>query len=96
MSATQIFEGALRRALGKSSRVGKSAQACRDWLPFIARSLTVEMQIDEVSRRLLIVSDKVAHHDIEHIVVDRNYRFEARHDVDLTTIPIKGQHFVGQ
>ena len=96
MPATQILERALHRTFGKSGGFGKSAQTRGDWFPFTARSLTVKMQKHKISGRLLIVSDKVAHQDIEHIVVDRNDRFEARHDVDLTTIPIKGQHFVGQ
>ena len=59
----------------------------------MACSLAVEMQINKVSGRLLIVSDKITHQDIEHVIIDRN-DFKARHDVNLTTIPINGQHFL--
>ncbi len=42
--------------------------------------LTVKIQIDEISRRLAIVADEVAHQDIEHVIIDWNGFAETGHD----------------
>ncbi len=37
------------------------------------------MQIDKIRSRLLIVTNQIAHQDVENVIVDRNGLFEARH-----------------
>ena len=66
-------------ALGKTGRVGERAQTQGKRLPFVSHSLTIKIQINEVSSRLLIVTNHVAHQDVEHVVVDGDGFFEARH-----------------
>jgi hypothetical protein len=43
---------------------------------------------------LLIVSDDIAHQDIEDVIIDRHGLMEAWHHSILHAIPIKGQHFL--
>ncbi len=37
------------------------------------------MDVNQIGSWLPIVTDNIAHQDIEHIVIDRNSLFEARH-----------------
>ena len=52
------------------------------------------MKINQIRGRLLIVSNEVAHEDIENVIVNGHDFFEARHGVDLAAIPINRQRFL--
>jgi hypothetical protein len=61
------------------------------------------MQINQIRGRLLIVTDQIAHQNVENVVVDGNGLFEARHNGKRMkkdevnspdAIPINGQHFL--
>jgi len=61
------------------------------------------MEIDEVSGWLAVVSDNVAHQDVEDVVVDRDGFAKTRHGKRMKherkirkTIPINGQHFLAR
>jgi hypothetical protein len=69
----------LNGAFGKPSRFRKSPETCSDWLPPIARRLTIKIEVNEISRRLLIVTDQIAHQDIEDVIVDWDGLFKTRH-----------------
>ena len=78
-ATTQILERSLNGAFGKAGRVGEGTQACGDWFPFVPCGLTVEIQINKVSRRPLVVPDKIAHQDIEQVIIDWNNFSKSRH-----------------
>ena len=69
----------MHSALGKTGRVGKRAQTKSERLPFVSRSLAIEIQIYQIGSGLLVVADDIAHQNVEHVVVDRDGLFEARH-----------------
>jgi hypothetical protein len=79
LAAAQILERSLHGALGKAGRFCEHAQTCGHRFPFRARGLTIEMQINEISGRLSIMPDNVAHQDVEHVIVDRNGLAKTRH-----------------
>lgn len=41
--------------------------------------MPIKIDIDQKSGWLLIVSDQIAHQDVENVIVDGNGLFEARH-----------------
>ena len=77
----QELERGLHGALGKAGFLGEHAQAGRDWFPFSTRRLAVEMEVNEVCRRLAIVPHDVAHENIKHVIVDGNGSAKTRHYV---------------
>src|SRR5438270_11806061 len=90
-TATKSLERGLNGAFGKAGGVREDSQTCGDRFPFVARGLSVEMEINEVCGRLLIVADEVAHEHVEDIIIDWDDFFKTRQDVDLATIPVNGQ-----
>jgi hypothetical protein len=78
-ASTQICDGRLHGALGEASRFCQHAQTRGDRFPFMPRGLTVKIQINQIGSRLLIVPNQITHQDVEHVIVDRNGLFEARH-----------------
>ena len=92
-SPPQMGERGVDRAFGEAGGFSERAKTCRDRPPLFADALSIQIQVNEIGGRFLVVSDQVAHQDIEHIIVNRNGDFESRHDVDLSSIPINGQHF---
>ena len=68
-------------ALGKASRVGKRSYARDNRFPFLPRGLAVKIQVNQVCGWLLIVSDQIAHQDVENVIVDRNGLAKPRHVV---------------
>jgi hypothetical protein len=42
----------------------------------------------------MIMSDEVAHEDIDDVIVNRDGATEARHRARIQTIPINGQRFL--
>jgi hypothetical protein len=78
-AAAQGLKGDLDCAFGEAGRVGKRSYTRGNRSPFLTRSLSVKIQIDQIGGWLLIVPDQVAHQDVENVVVDGNGLFEARH-----------------
>lgn len=93
LAAPQGFHGGLNGALGKTCFVRDHAQTHPHRLPALADRAAEQKQVNQIGGRLLIVRDKVAHQDVEHVVIDRDSPPEARHDRRITAIPIIGQHF---
>lgn len=80
LTRPQSFERDLHRALGKTGAFRDHPQAGGDRLPSLALRRAVKMEINQESRRLVIVADKVAHQDIEDIIVDRDGCAETWHN----------------
>jgi hypothetical protein len=57
LSPPQMRERSLDRAPGKTGRVGDRAQTGLNRFPFIPRSLSVKMKINQIRGRLLIVPE---------------------------------------
>ena len=93
LAEMQRSEGALDRTFGKSGFIGQHAQTGIDRSPALASGAPGKIKIDEECRRLLIMSDDIAHQDIEDVIIDRHGLMEARHHCILHAIPINGQHF---
>ncbi len=93
LAEMQRGKGALDRAFGKSGFIGQHAQTGTDRSPALASGAPGKIKIDEECRRLLIMSDDIAHQDIEDVIIDRHGLMEARHHCILHAIPINGQHF---
>jgi hypothetical protein len=79
LATSQGFERGLNGALGKAGRVRDGAEARSDGGPIVADGLAVEVEINEKGGRLMIVPDKIAHEDIEHVIIDRDSLAEAGH-----------------
>jgi len=83
LAEMQGSEGALDCAFGQTGFVGQHAQAGIDRLPALASGAPAKIKINEECRRLLIVSDDIAHQDIEDVIIDRHGLMEARHNCIL-------------
>ena len=79
-AATQTHERRLYSALRQARCIGDHTKTCRDWFPSLPRGLTVKIQINQISGRLLIVPDQIAHQHVEHVIVYGNGLFETRHN----------------
>ena len=64
---------------GEFRCVGDRAHADADVMPFVSCGLAVKMQVNHKSGGLLIVPDQITHQHIQHVIVDRDGAFEARH-----------------
>jgi len=93
LAKLQRRQGALHCAFGKSGFIGQHAQAGIDRSPALASGPAAKIEIDEECRRLLIVSDNIAHEHVQDVIIDRHGLMEARHTCILDAIPINGQHF---
>src|SRR5262249_45175734 len=76
-TATKALKSALNRAFGKPGFVRKRAETCCDGLPIAARGTAIKMQINQKSGRLLVMTNQIAHQDVEHVIVDRDSLFKA-------------------
>ena len=83
LAEMQGSEGALDGTFGQAGFFGQHAQAGIDRLPALASGAPGKIKIDEECRRLLIMSDDIAHQDIEDVVIDRHGLMEARHNCIL-------------
>ena len=45
----------------------------------LSHRLTVQVQVNQVSCRFLIVRNEIAHQNVENVIIDGNSLFEARH-----------------
>jgi hypothetical protein len=65
-------------AFGETGFVRDRAHTGADGPPSTSRCLAVQVQINEVGGRFLVVSDQVAHQHIQNVIVDRDALFKAR------------------
>lgn len=79
-AAAKGCDGDLDCAFGKASRVGKRSQTGGHRLPFLSRGLAVKIKVNQISGWPLVVTDQIAHQDVENVVVDAHGLFEARHE----------------
>ena len=79
LAEMQRSEGALDCTFGQAGFICQHAQAGFDWSPTSASGAPGKIKIDEECRRLLIVSDDIAHQHIEDVIIDRHGSMEARH-----------------
>jgi len=95
LATAQPSERHLHRTFRQPRSFGDRAQALRDRSPVLSLSRPVEVQIDEKGTRLLIVSDQIAHQNIQNIVVDRDTLAETRHSGDCKPLyRLKDSNFV--
>jgi len=80
LTEMQRGQGALDCTFGKASFLGQHAQASFDRFPALASGAAGKIKIDEKCRRLLIVSDDIAHQHIQNVIIDRHSLTEARHN----------------
>jgi hypothetical protein len=66
---------ALRQACG----ISDGSKTCGNGFPMMSHGLAVKVQINKIGSRFLVVPNQVAHQNIEHVIVNRNRLFEARH-----------------
>jgi hypothetical protein len=78
LATTQVTERNLDCALRETGGVSDRTKTRGDWFPFMPRRPAVEVQINQISRGLLVVSDQVAHEHVENVIVNGNGLFEAR------------------
>jgi len=79
----QRSESALHGTFGQAGFFGQHAQTGVDRSPALASGAAGKIKIDQECRRLLIVSDDIAHQDIEDVIIDRHGLMEARHNCIL-------------
>jgi hypothetical protein len=79
LAPTKVAEAGLDGALGKSRCLGEHPQTCPDRFPLIPRGLAIQMQINKIRCGLVIVSDKIAHQDVDDVVINWNASFKTRH-----------------
>ena len=77
--AAQCLKGNLDSALREAGRIGKCSYTRDDRLPSFARSLTVKIEINQISGRLLIMSDQITHQHVENVIVNWNGFAKSRH-----------------
>lgn len=80
LAEVQRSEGALHCTFGQAGFFGQHAQAGIDRSPALASGAPGKIKIDEECRRLLIVSDDIAHQHIQNVIIDRDGLMEARHN----------------
>ena len=69
------MDGAFR----ESGCVGDCAHTGADVAPIVSCGMAVKVQVNDKSGGLLIVPDQITHQHIQHVIVDRDGAFEARH-----------------
>jgi len=75
-----MCKGSVNGAFGKSSCVSDCADTGTDVAPSVSRSLAVEVQVNHKRSRLLIVSNQIAHQNIQNVIVDGNVLSKTRHN----------------
>jgi hypothetical protein len=79
LAGTQLLDCNLSRAFRKTCGLRDHAKAGCNRSPFLPLSLAVEIEICQKSGGLVIVTDQIAHQDIQNIIVDWNGFAKARH-----------------
>jgi len=83
LATAQGCEGGLDGAFGKTGRIGKCSYARGNRFPLLPRGLAVKVQINQIGGRLLIVTDQIAHQDVENVVVDGNDFAKSGHGTSI-------------
>jgi hypothetical protein len=78
-AAAQKVERGLDGTFREPGFVGQGTQTGGNWFPFCARRLTVKVKVNEIRRRLAIVTHDVAHQDVEDVIVDWDSLAKSRH-----------------
>ena len=79
LATTQSLQRSLDRALRETGHFGDRAQTRRNRFPFVSCRLTVKTKINQISGRLAIVANEVAHKNIDDVIVDGDFFPKARH-----------------
>lgn len=79
LASAQQLERGLDGALRQARFFRERTQAGLDRFPFCPHGPAEEMDVNEIRRRLAIVSDDIAHEDIEDVIVDWNGFTKTRH-----------------
>ena len=80
LAEMQRSESALDCAFGQAGFFGHHAQTGVDRSPALPSGAAGKIKIDEECRRLLIVSDDIAHEHVQNVIIDRHGLVEARHN----------------
>ena len=67
-------------AFRKPGDVRDRAHTGTDGAPFGSCGLGVKVQINEIRRRLLVVTNQIAHQHIDDVIINGNRLLEARHE----------------
>lgn len=79
LASTQKFQRGLDSALRDTGFVCQRAQTGSHRFPLCARSLAVKPQVNKIRGGLAIVTDDIAHENVEDVIVNRDGFAEARH-----------------
>jgi hypothetical protein len=71
-------------ALGKPRFIGNGAHTDADTAPFVSCGPAIKVQINDKGGWFLVVSDQIAHKDIEHVVIDGNSLSKTGHRESIT------------
>ena len=79
LATAQSFQRSLDSALREPGHFGECAQTRRNRFPFVSCSLSVKTKINEISGRLAIVANDVAHQNVDDVIVDGDFFPKAGH-----------------
>jgi hypothetical protein len=79
LATAQSLQRSLDSALRETGHFGERAQTRRNRSPFVSCSLTVKTKINQISGRLSIVANEVAHKNLDDVIVDGDFFPKARH-----------------
>ena len=79
LAPAQCLQRSLDSALRETGHFGERAQTRRNRSPFVPCSLTVKTKINQISGRLSIVANEVAHKNVDDVIVDGDFFPKARH-----------------
>ena len=80
LAEMQRGKSALHGTFGQADFIGQHAQTGIDRSPVLASGASGKIKIDQECRRLLIVSDDIAHEYVQDVIIDRHSLVEARHN----------------
>ena len=80
LAEMQRGKSALHGTFGQADFFGQHAQTGIDRSPVLASGASGKIKIDQECRRLLIVSDDIAHEYVQDVIIDRHSLVEARHN----------------
>src|SRR6266516_276056 len=72
LATAQSLQRSLDSALRDTGHLGERAQTRRNRFPFVSCSLSVKTKINQISGRLAIVADEIAHKNVDDVIVNWN------------------------
>ena len=69
----QSLERRVDSALRETGHFGQRSQTRRNRSPFVSCGLSVKTKINQISGRLAIVANEVAHKNVDDVIVDGNF-----------------------